>query len=376
MKKHRALHIAAALACISLITGLSACKDPSYTPVMRGVSLDREHLIMEVGDTFQLVATTTPGATYRRITWASDDTNIVTVDNGLVTAKRHGDANITVTVVVDNTKSVFGYCDVHVYDPEHVYLGEGSDSGLIIGDEKITGLTAGKYYKVVVEDNETYYVRSNGHLSEDMENIGPLTGTQITGLTNGHAYKVNAATPFNVDIDITSTDEAGINTNKATKMLVFDNGASMEVSTTATYTKGTGVLGLPNDGNAVWSIHLPASIVKYDKIYEIMRFSDSSDEQTWAHTKFSGKHKDEPSGAPQQAQATDFKDDKNGALNITYTTVGIYKMPSYHNDWSKEMNIIYSSVEPESTTTFLIIEYGDDPKPGNNFWFLTVEVEE
>ena len=71
------------------------CPDVAVT----GVSLNHDELNMVVGGGTQtLVATIAPtNATNQNVTWVSDDTDVATVENGVVTAVGAGTAHITVT---------------------------------------------------------------------------------------------------------------------------------------------------------------------------------------------------------------------------------------------------------------------------------------
>lgn len=64
-----------------------------------GVSLDKNTLSLNVGDTERLTATVAPSdADDKTVTWASDDTTIASVTTaGLVTAKKVGTAKISAT---------------------------------------------------------------------------------------------------------------------------------------------------------------------------------------------------------------------------------------------------------------------------------------
>lgn len=65
-----------------------------------GVSLDKTSVELAVGETLTLVATVQPAdATNKNVTWASDHPEVVSVDNGKVTAVAAGTATVTVTTV-------------------------------------------------------------------------------------------------------------------------------------------------------------------------------------------------------------------------------------------------------------------------------------
>ena len=60
------------------------------------ITLDKSSASLKVGDTVTLIATVSPeDATDRTVIWASSDTTVITVSNGVVTAKNLGTATIT-----------------------------------------------------------------------------------------------------------------------------------------------------------------------------------------------------------------------------------------------------------------------------------------
>lgn len=75
------------------------------------------------------------------------------------------------------------------YEATKVFLDSASVAGATAGDKKITGLTAGKIYKVTVNSNIKYTL-ADGTLTETESDKAALTGTEIIGLTNGETYKV------------------------------------------------------------------------------------------------------------------------------------------------------------------------------------------
>lgn len=99
----------------------------------------------------------------------------------------------TATTVAGNVQTI----DI----PAEVVLDDGSVDGATAGDNKITGLTAGKKY-VVTSSGKFYAVLADGTLSEAQTTKASaeasavaLTGIDITGLTNGTAYKVEEVVP-------------------------------------------------------------------------------------------------------------------------------------------------------------------------------------
>ena len=123
------------------------------------VTLDEDEIALEVGEKQTLTATVSPdNATNKNVTWESDDTEVATVENGLVTAVAPGTATITCKSADDATKSAT--CDVTVTAAEVPTLtfdfsAKGYENGVqypsIIADANITisfgdGDNDGKYY--------------------------------------------------------------------------------------------------------------------------------------------------------------------------------------------------------------------------------------
>lgn len=84
-----------------------------------GVTLDITSETLNVGSSIQLTATVSPSdATNKNVIWVSSNSNIVSVDNGLITALQVGSANITVTTIDWNFQDI---CQVTVTNnPIHV----------------------------------------------------------------------------------------------------------------------------------------------------------------------------------------------------------------------------------------------------------------
>ena len=68
-----------------------------------GVTLDKDLIELKEGEQATLVATVTPNnATNKNVTWRSENDEIATVNNGVVTAQKEGTTTITVTTVDGN----------------------------------------------------------------------------------------------------------------------------------------------------------------------------------------------------------------------------------------------------------------------------------
>ena len=88
----------------------------ALTVSVTGVTLDKTTLSLVEGGSETLTATVAPDdATNKNVTWSSDNTDVATVADGVVTAVAPGTATITVTTV---DGSLTASCDVTVTDGE------------------------------------------------------------------------------------------------------------------------------------------------------------------------------------------------------------------------------------------------------------------
>ena len=69
-------------------------EEPTNPPVETSVKLDKTEVVLDIGGTVTLTATTTGSGT---LSWSSNNTSVATVSNGKVTAKAAGTAKITVS---------------------------------------------------------------------------------------------------------------------------------------------------------------------------------------------------------------------------------------------------------------------------------------
>ena len=89
--------------------------EPEVIPV-EGIALNLQNVTLEIGETTTLEATITPdNATNKNVTWSSENSDIATVNNGIVTAIAPGETTITVTTQ-DGEKTA--ECTITVTEPE------------------------------------------------------------------------------------------------------------------------------------------------------------------------------------------------------------------------------------------------------------------
>ena len=129
MKKiWKALAVLTAIALFG--SAFTACKsddDGDDDVPVTGVSLDKTSAELDVGGTLTLTATVAPtNATNQNVSWSSSDENVATVENGTVTAKAVGTADIIVTTEDGETEA---NCTVTVKEKASGSEGEGGSSG-------------------------------------------------------------------------------------------------------------------------------------------------------------------------------------------------------------------------------------------------------
>ncbi len=89
--------------------------EPEVIPV-EGIALNLQNVTVEMGKTTTLEATITPdNATNKNVTWSSENSDIATVNNGIVTAIAPGETTVTVTTQ-DGQKTA--ECIITVIEPE------------------------------------------------------------------------------------------------------------------------------------------------------------------------------------------------------------------------------------------------------------------
>ena len=144
-----------------------------------GVSLNKSSLsFTSLNATQTLTATLTPSNTTDTVTWSSDNNNVATVSNGVVTAKGNGTCTITATC---GDKSAT--CSVTVYTPEVPCTGvsfESSNISLTVGEQVFVGVN------ITPSDCTDYCDASIGNSSiAEISSTEWSHGCYITGVSSG-----------------------------------------------------------------------------------------------------------------------------------------------------------------------------------------------
>ena len=146
-----------------------------------GVTLDKETLALNVGETGNLTATVAPSnATNKNVTWSSSDETVATVNNGVVTAVAAGTTTITVTTEDGNKTAT---CTVTVTSST-----PGVEKTYVPADT----LVDGKSYLIVNGNTGSVYV----------------LGNEATGSGDGAGLKGISATVVDGKITLSATDAA------------------------------------------------------------------------------------------------------------------------------------------------------------------------
>lgn len=198
-------------------------------PAVASITLDQTELEMHVDDVYdRLKVTVLPANADQRVIWTSSDPSIVTVENGVLTAKAPGTVTITVTSA-DGTKSAT--CEVTVVDYDlnptsSTLYAWGSDASGQLGDEKqqtvnstkplpvpafavkeATGIAAGANHSMAVTKDGAVYTwgrnnegelglgntKTDWKLTNTPHRVVKIDGTNYTGVWAGgnHSFALN-----------------------------------------------------------------------------------------------------------------------------------------------------------------------------------------
>ena len=200
-----------------------------------GVSLDKNTLEINEGETAQLTATVAPSnATNKSVTWSSSDPSIATVSGGTVTAVAAGTATITVTTV-DGNKTATCAVTVNAVAP-------GEDKTYVPADT----LVDGKDYLIVNGNTGSVYVVSN-------EANGSKTLKGISATVNNGKITLSAANAakaaFTAEIKTSSSGAISAWLKNGEKYLYTDSTDGLRMDTVQTSSSNSGKFWHYKGGN-------------------------------------------------------------------------------------------------------------------------------
>lgn len=175
---------------------------------VENVELNLQDISLEIGETATLVAVITPNdATNKNVTWTSANENIVTVDDGLVTAIGPGETMITVTTE-DGEKTAT--CKIMVTEASKELISIISYDYTELTNQNVTATITFNRDDVTItnndgsneyifEENGTFtfeYIDSEGNVSQNTARVtwidkeGPQININYETINNGKVVKV------------------------------------------------------------------------------------------------------------------------------------------------------------------------------------------
>ena len=134
------------------------------------------------GDTGEFLKISYPNCTGNSVPFAFKDGEYVAPEYTINSRPAQGQAAYT----IDKVSSL------PTFDISAVLIAGNSEAKGTAGNASITALTTGKIYRVIdLCTNKTYYTLASGKLTENKGSKAAISGTEITGLENGHTYLVD-----------------------------------------------------------------------------------------------------------------------------------------------------------------------------------------
>lgn len=84
--------------------GMASCQRPDLNPTTASITVSTNYAEMEVGKTYKVTATALPATD--TITWASADTAIATVADGVITGVKEGVTSVTATSTSNKVETI------------------------------------------------------------------------------------------------------------------------------------------------------------------------------------------------------------------------------------------------------------------------------
>ncbi|MGN1418905.1 MAG: Ig domain-containing protein, partial [Acutalibacteraceae bacterium] len=149
----------------------------------KAISLDKTKLTLAVGKTATLKATTDPGNSADKITWSSSDSSVVSVDGGVLTAKKHSTSAVTITA---SSNGHSAKCSVTTSNPlSGVKLSLSSKTIYDNGSFTLTATAVGKDSSAAVTDEVIYTWDSSNTKVASVSDTGKTC--KVSGVSKGTA---------------------------------------------------------------------------------------------------------------------------------------------------------------------------------------------
>lgn len=145
---------------------------------VNSVSLNKSELNIEVGETFDLVATVLPAEADQTINWTSSNKSVATVANGKITAKKAG----TTTITAASPEFVQAECVVTVTAATPVLKSISVSGAPVTFNEGDTFTYAGLVVTATYSDNSTKTITSGYEVDSSAVNMN-LAGTYTVKVT-------------------------------------------------------------------------------------------------------------------------------------------------------------------------------------------------
>ena len=227
----------------------------SSTISVTGVSLNKNSLTLDIGDTETLTATISPSnATNQNVTWTSSNTGVVTVSNGIVSAISAGTSTVTVKTTDGNKTAT---CNVTVQGAVEAAISEVNGTATA-SNGAISGwtVTGDKYADGGVKldaSNDCVYRLDifSGDISNNMVELSVSIYAKIYPGTNGvigtaNSYTVAALNSSNATLNSVTKTGSDVFTSSYTNV-VFDLDSNLSGCTGIKFVytnKGIGNVGL------------------------------------------------------------------------------------------------------------------------------------
>ena len=187
---------------------------------VESVALNSQNEELKIGETTTLVATVMPSnATNKKVVWSSDNTNVATVNNGVVTAVGEGSANIKVTTVDGNKTAV---CKITVVDEQEDVI---STISYDITDSTNKNVTA----TITFNRNDVTITNNDGNNQYVFETNGEFTFEYVDseGNIGTNTARVNW---IDKEAPVLEIEYENINDGKEVKVMIKSNEELLEVN--------------------------------------------------------------------------------------------------------------------------------------------------